>query len=88
MIEIFGAGNENRTHNYCLGSSRFTTKLYPQVLFYVILSKGTARIEESTQHNRYFFFSFSGTASTSNKSKSTLSTKSRGLKRVLLNITK
>ena len=26
----FGAGNGNRTRNYCLGSSRFATKLYPQ----------------------------------------------------------
>ena len=53
--------------------------------------KASAR-RNPAQRNRFLcyfrFLSFSGTASISSTSKSTLSTKSLGLKRVLLNITK
>ena len=30
--ESNGAGNGNRTRDYCLGSSRFTTKPYPHLV--------------------------------------------------------
>ena len=80
---LSGANDGNRTHDRSLGSFCFAIKLHSHILSSVAVQQWLSTCAEIL---RYFFLR-STTDSMVKWSKSTLSTKSRGLKRVLLNIT-